>query len=265
MRTAPESSGSAERGRAETLLPRKHGSPCGSRSRAAGPSFHLDPEAPAARAALSRQNAVPPGRYRLTTRHTVSAVPSETSTQKSEPWAGPPPGGDAFTSAHGTTPPAGESPPIPGGKPSWGSGERAHFAEGGRRRPGTYLERGPSAIHLADEKKRKSGVSFFVTSMGKGRLRVLDASGGFLLPVLRVQRAEDHAAHGVVPPEEEPVGTGRADGVPRPGVRAAAVRQGAPPHTEAVLSLVSERRALGGATPCGCQRLEGGTEPRPSH
>lgn len=134
--TAPESSGSAKRGRAETLLPRKHRIPCGSRSHTAGPSFHLDPDTPAARAALSRQNAVPSGRYRLTTRHgsEVSAVPSEMSTQKSEPWAGPPPGGDAFISAHGATPPAGKSQPFPGGKPSWGTGERAHFAEGRRRR-----------------------------------------------------------------------------------------------------------------------------------
>lgn len=75
--------------------------------------------------------------------------------------------------------------------------------------PGSYREQGPSVIHLADQKKRKSYVSFLTNLSGKGSLVLLDTNGGLLLPVLRIQRAENHTAHRVVPPEEESVGSGR--------------------------------------------------------
>lgn len=59
------------------------------------------------------------------------------------------------------------------------------------------------------EETEKSYVTVCKDSKGAGRAR---PRAQVLLPVKGIQRTEDDAAHGVVPPEEEPVGHGEGDG-----------------------------------------------------
>lgn len=114
-------------------------------------------------------------------------------------------------------PPLGRTTAPPLSEDPAGVWARMRLGDSACRHPAAHLQQTPSATHLASERREQVACAPAPpTPLPDCTPRRAPCPP--LLPVLRVQRAEEDAARGVVLPEEEPVGTraaGAGDGAAR--------------------------------------------------